>query len=65
MRISANGLLTDFRYKNETVMVAPAAGFMELPGWGKNEVRIAYVLNCNDLEKAIEILRRALVEYNR
>jgi aspartate aminotransferase len=58
-------LLTDFRYKNETVMVAPAAGFYGTKGMGKNEVRIAYVLNCNDLEKAIEILRRALVEYNR
>lgn len=58
-------LLTDFRYKNETVMVAPAAGFYGTKGKGKNEVRIAYVLNCKDLEKAIEILRRALVEYNR
>ncbi|MFA6533224.1 MAG: pyridoxal phosphate-dependent aminotransferase [Patescibacteria group bacterium] len=58
-------LLTDFRYKNETVMVAPAAGFYGTKGMGKNEVRIAYVLNCKDLEKAIEILRRALVEYNR
>ena len=58
-------LLTDFRYKNETVMIAPAAGFYGTKGMGKNEVRIAYVLNCNDLEKAIEILRRALVEYNR
>ena len=58
-------LLTDFRYKNETVMVAPAAGFYGTKGMGKNEVRIAYVLNCKDLEKAIEILRLALVEYNR
>lgn len=58
-------LLTDFRYKNGTVMIAPAAGFYGTKGRGKNEVRIAYVLNCTDLEKAIEILRRALVEYNR
>jgi aspartate aminotransferase len=58
-------LLTDFRYKNETVMVAPAAGFYGTKGMGKNEVRIAYVLNVYDLKKAIEILRRALVEYNR
>lgn len=58
-------LLTDFRYRNETVMIAPAAGFYGTKGMGKNEVRIAYVLNCNDLGKAIEILRRALVEYNR
>lgn len=58
-------LLTDFRYKNETVMLAPAAGFYGTREMGKNEVRVAYVLNCADLEKAIEILRRALVEYNR
>ena len=58
-------LLEKFSYKNETVMLAPAAGFYGTKGMGKNEVRIAYVLNCKDLEKAIEILRRALVEYNR
>lgn len=58
-------LLEKFSYKNETVMLAPAAGFYGTKGRGKDEVRIAYVLNCNDLEKAIEILRRALVEYNR
>ena len=58
-------LLEKFSYKNETVMVAPAAGFYGTKGMGKDEVRIAYVLNCNDLEKAIEILRRALVEYKR
>lgn len=58
-------LLTDFKYKNETVMVAPAAGFYGTKGRGKDEVRIAYVLNIGDLEKAIEILRRALVEYKR
>lgn len=58
-------LLTNFRYKNETVMVAPAAGFYGTRGRGKDEVRIAYVLNVQDLGKAIEILRRALVEYKR
>jgi len=56
-------LLTDFKYNNSTVMLAPAAGFYGTKGRGKNEVRIAYVLNVGDLEKAIEILRRALVEY--
>jgi aspartate aminotransferase len=56
-------LLTDFRLNNETVMVAPAAGFYATPGLGQDEVRIAYVLNTNDLAKAIEILRTALVEY--
>ncbi len=58
-------LLTDYKYKNETVMIAPAAGFYGTKGRGKDEVRIAYVLNVEDLKKAIEILRRALVEYNR
>ena len=56
-------LLEKFSYKNETVMVAPAAGFYGTKGRGKDEVRIAYVLNIGNLEKAIEILRRALVEY--
>ncbi len=58
-------LLEKFSYKNGTVMVAPAAGFYGTPGMGKNEVRIAYVLNVQDLEKAIEIIAHALVEYNR
>jgi len=56
-------LLTDFRLNNETVMFAPAAGFYATPGLGKNEVRIAYVLNIHDLERSIEILERALKEY--
>jgi len=56
-------LLTDFRYKNETVMLAPAAGFYATPGLGKNEVRIAYVLNVDDLQRSIKILEKALVEY--
>ncbi len=56
-------LLTDFRHNNETVMIAPAAGFYATPGLGGDEVRIAYVLNGHDLTKAIEILRQALVEY--
>ncbi len=58
-------LLEKFSYKNGTVMVAPAAGFYGTPGMGKNEVRIAYVLNVQDLKKAIEIIAHALVEYNR
>jgi aspartate aminotransferase len=56
-------LLTDFRLNNETVMIAPAAGFYATPGLGMDEVRIAYVLNSMDLAKAIEIIDRALVEY--
>jgi aspartate aminotransferase len=57
-------LLTKFRHNNTTVMLAPAAGFYATPGLGKNEVRIAYVLNTRDLQKAIEILEKALVEYS-
>jgi len=56
-------LLTDFRDKNETVMVAPAAGFYATPGRGKNEVRIAYVLNTDAIARSIEILRKALTAY--
>lgn len=56
-------LLTDFRDRGETVMLAPAAGFYASPGRGKNEVRIAYVLNTKDLERCIELLKLALVKY--
>jgi aspartate aminotransferase len=58
-------LLTDFRYNGETVMLAPAAGFYATRGMGKNEVRIAYVLNTNDLKRCIEILTIALRVYNK
>lgn len=56
-------LLTDFRYMNSTVMLAPAAGFYVSPGLGKDEVRIAYVINVNNLKKAIEILKKGLISY--
>jgi aspartate aminotransferase len=57
-------LLTDFRDQNETIMLAPAAGFYATPGRGKNEVRIAYVLNTKDLKRCIELLAMALTVYN-
>ena len=56
-------LLTDFNHRGETVMLAPGAGFYATPGRGRNEVRIAYVLNVRDLEQAIAILGRALAVY--
>lgn len=56
-------LLTDFSHDGATVMVAPANGFYATPNLGKSEVRIAYVLNCDDLRKAIELLRIALEQY--
>jgi aspartate aminotransferase len=56
-------LLTDFRDQNETIMIAPAAGFYATPGLGKNEVRIAYVLNTDSLKRSIGILDKALTLY--
>jgi len=59
----AKWLLTDFEVNNETVLVAPAAGFYSTPGLGKDEVRIAYVLNIEDIKKAMHILAEALKVY--
>jgi len=61
--VFAKWLLTDFEYHNQTVMLAPAAGFYATPGLGKNEVRIAYVLKLEDLKSAVECLRIALQQY--
>ena len=55
--------LEEFSYENETVMMAPGAGFYTTPGAGHNEVRIAYVLNKHDLERALFLLARALKAY--
>ncbi len=57
--------LSDFRYEGQTVFMAPASGFYVTPGLGTNEVRIAYVLNIEDLEKALIVLEKALEEYKR
>lgn len=59
----AQWLLEHFEYKNQTVMLAPATGFYSTPGLGKNEVRIAYVLNVDDLRNAMECLDVALKQY--
>jgi len=56
-------ILSDFEYKNQTVMMAPASGFYSTPGKGKNEVRIAYVLKIEDLKNAMETLEVALKQY--
>jgi aspartate aminotransferase len=56
-------LLESFSYKNKTVMLAPATGFYGTPGLGINEVRIAYVLNLDDLDEAMDCLEKALEEY--
>ena len=55
--------LTDFSYQGATVMMAPASGFYTEPGEGKHEVRIAYVLNIEDLAKALKCLEKALEAY--
>jgi aspartate aminotransferase len=60
----AQWLLEDFRLNNETIMVAPAAGFYSSEGLGKNQVRIAYVLNKEDLKVSVAILKAALTQFN-
>ncbi|MFS4449277.1 pyridoxal phosphate-dependent aminotransferase [Maribacter sp. 2307UL18-2] len=59
----AQWLLEDFRVNNETVMIAPAAGFYATPGLGKNQIRIAYVLDKERLKWAVHILKEALNSY--
>jgi aspartate aminotransferase len=56
-------MLEDFSYQNQTVMMAPATGFYSTPGAGLNEVRLAYVLNNDDLAKAMKCLEEALKAY--
>lgn len=56
-------LLEKFTYENQTVMLAPASGFYSTPGLGKNEVRLAYVLNKESINKAMDCLEIALKEY--
>ena len=56
--------LSDFEYEGETVMLAPASGFYSDPTRGRNEVRIAYVLKKEDLERSLLILGKALEAYN-
>ncbi|HNZ62401.1 MAG TPA: pyridoxal phosphate-dependent aminotransferase [Paludibacteraceae bacterium] len=56
-------LLSDFEYEGSTVMLAPASGFYTIEGMGKNEVRIAYVLEKEDLKKALIVLEKALQAY--
>ncbi len=58
-------LLRDFSDHGETVMFAPGASFYATPGKGRNEIRIAYILNCRDLERSIELLGLGIEAYNR
>lgn len=61
----AQWLLETYELNGETVMVAPAAGFYSTPGVGLNQVRIAYVLNKEELVKAVHILKEAIKVYNQ
>lgn len=56
-------LLEHFSYQNQTVMLAPATGFYGTPGLGKNEVRLAYVLNKISINAAMDCLEEALKVY--
>jgi aspartate aminotransferase len=56
-------LLEDFSFENQTVMFAPASGFYSTQGKGKDEVRISYVLNVDDLKKSVKVLDEALKVY--
>jgi aspartate aminotransferase len=61
----AQWMLTDFSLEGATTMVAPGDGFYATPGQGRQEVRLAYVLNENDLRKALRILAKGIEVYNR
>jgi aspartate aminotransferase len=56
-------LLESFNYNNQTVMLAPATGFYSTPGLGKQEVRLAYVINVKAINAAMDCLEKALEEY--
>jgi aspartate aminotransferase len=61
----ARWMLTDFQQDGATVMVAPAAGFYATEGLGRNEVRVAYVLNEEDLRSAASLLAAGLTAYTQ
>ena len=56
--------LTDFQFEGQTIMMAPGSGFYTDPSQGKKQVRMAYILNREDLGKAMLVLRKALEAYN-
>lgn len=58
-------LLSEFSHNGATLMMAPASGFYATPGHGKNEVRLAYVLNVEDINASVQILEAALKAYNK
>lgn len=58
-------LLESFSYQNQTIMLAPASGFYSTPGLGKKQVRLAYVLNVESLNKAMDCLELGLQQYSK
>jgi aspartate aminotransferase len=58
-------MLSEFEYQNQTVMMAPGSGFYATPGLGKNQVRLAYVLNTDAITKALECLAQGLKVYQQ
>ncbi len=56
-------MLEEFDHNGESVMMAPLASFYSKPGYGQDEARIAYVLNCEELEKAMDALEAGLAAY--
>ena len=56
-------LIKDYDLDGETVLLAPAQGFYATPGKGKNEVRLAFMLKAEDLQRSLDILRSALTAY--
>ena len=61
----AKWLLESYNLNKKTIMIAPAGGFYSTPYTGNKQVRIAYVLNENDLKDSIEILKKGLIEYSK
>ena len=61
----AKWLLESYNLNKKTIMIAPAGGFYSTPNTGNKQVRIAYVLNENDLKDSIEILKKGLIEYSK
>ena len=59
----AKWMLTDFSFENKTVMFAPAEGFYATPGLGKDEIRLSYCLNCEDLKDSMKIFSLGLTKY--
>ncbi|NLO11165.1 MAG: pyridoxal phosphate-dependent aminotransferase [Candidatus Cloacimonetes bacterium] len=58
-------MLDNYQIDNQTIMAAPAEGFYATPGLGKDELRLAYVLNEDDLTKAMQVFRSGLEEYRK